>query len=129
MGALKGDLIGTKGLNKRLRALPISIAHNIAHRAAPMLTTLAVEAHQARRSVYGESRPAGADGEILDLVVTGDTARDLRFVANGTVVRAVLGTRYAKYLIGKYGMLPNGAIPVSWSDALKDLVATYKVTL
>lgn len=127
---LRGDLSTIRRLNRRLRELPISIAHDVAQRAAPVLTALAREAHEARRSVYGESRPIGiTTGEVLDLEVTGDTARALRFVANGTVVRAVLPTRYAKYLIGKYGILPNGAIPVSWEQALNDLVREYQVLL
>ena len=120
---LRGDVSTIKRFNARLRALPVSLAHDVAQRAAPELTRLAREAHAARQSVYGESRPVGkTTGEVLDLVVTGDTERELRFVANGTIVRCVLGTRYARYLIGKYGLLPNGALPVAWSDRLAELV-------
>jgi hypothetical protein len=92
-----------------------------------MLTQLARDAHVARRSVYGESRPVGVSGEVLDLEVSGATARDLRFVANGTIVRAVLGTPYARFLIGKYSILPNGAIPAEWSARLRALVAAHTV--
>ena len=128
MSALRGDLDTLRRLNRRLRELPTSVAHDVAQRAAPMLTGLAREAHAARRSVYGESRPVGkTTGEMLDLEVTGKTAAALRFVANGTIVRCVLGTPYARFLIGKYGILPNGAIPAEWSARLRDLVASYKV--
>jgi hypothetical protein len=129
MGALRGDLDTLRRLNRRLRELPTSIAHDVAQRAAPELTRLAREAHAARRSVYGESRPVGkTTGEVLDLEVSGRTARDLRFVSNGTIVRAVLGTPYARFLIGKYSILPQGAIPAEWSARLRELVAAYKVT-
>lgn len=122
---LRGDLGTIKAFNRRLREFPISLAHDIAKAAAPALTELAREAHAQRRSVYGESRPIGAStGEVLDLEVTGDTIAELRFVANGTIVRCVLGTPYAKYLIGKYSILPQGSIPVAWSEALAKIVQT-----
>jgi hypothetical protein len=126
---VRGDFASIRRLNRQLRAMPITVAHDIAQRAAPVLTKLAREAHAARRSVYGESRPVGASGEILDLEVTGDTAATLRFEASGTIVRCVLGTPYAKYLIGKYGILPNGDLPAEWEAALVELVRTIKVQL
>ncbi len=60
-------------------------------------------------------------GGALSLVQTGATRARVVFVANGTIVRCVLGTKYARYLIGKYGILPNGnaAIPVEWQDTLQ----------
>lgn len=110
-----------------LAKLPISVAHTIAQQAAPMLTRLAQDAHAARTNVYGDPYPAGVSGEQLDLVFSGDTQRTLRFVVNGTIVRCQLGPKYAKYLIGKYKILPIGdrtAMPIRWVRALDELART-----
>ena len=124
--ALRGDLGHIAGLKSRLRALPVSIAHDVAQRAAPEMTGLTREAFAGNRSVYGDPRPASrVSGAPLSLTRTGATARELRFVAVGTIVRCVLGPKYAKYLIGKYGVLPNGALPAAWSDRLRAVVAAY----
>lgn len=69
------------------------------------------------------------DGAQLDLVFSGDTQRQLRFVVNGTLIRCALGPRYAKYLIGKYKILPIGdrtSMPVAWVRALDELVRTVQ---
>lgn len=124
--ALRGDLSSIAKLKASLRALPVSIAHDVAQRAAPTLTDLTREAFDGGENVYGDARPAGAHGNTLTLNLTGETRRTLRFVSNGTIVRCVLGTKYARYLIGKYGILPNGALPVAWSAALAALVAETK---
>lgn len=106
--------------------MPVTIAHDVAQRAAPALTTKTREAFDAGRSVYGEPRPNGADGKPLTLRKSGSVSRDLRFVANGSIVRCVLGPDYARYLIGKYGVLPNGALPADWSRRLHELVKATK---
>lgn len=125
--ALKGDPIATFGkLKKNLRALPLSLAHDVAQASAPGLTDRTRRAYSSGQTVYGNARPAGVDGVTLDLKRTGDTERTLHFVANGRIVRCVLGTRYARYLIGKYRILPNGAMPAEWSRYLAELVRAAK---
>jgi len=124
---LKGDLSSLRGLKSRLKTLPTSVAHDVAQRAAPALTNLTVTAFESDRTVYGEPRPAGVHGQTLSLERTGATRRTLKFVANGTIVRCVLGTKWARYLIGKYGVLPNGSLPVGWSERLGALVKDTKV--
>ena len=127
---LKGDLSSLRALKARLRQMPVTVAHSVAQRAAPAITELATQAYDGNRSVYGEPRPASTvDGHELTLERTGATRRALRFVANGTIVRCVLGTRYARYLVGKYGVLPNGALPVRWADRLAQVVAATKAEL
>jgi hypothetical protein len=127
--ALKGDISSIKKLKASLRSLPLSVAHDVAKRASPAMTSLTLEAFDGGRSVYGEARPAGVDGKPLDLVRSGATRAGLRFTSNGTVVRCVLGQNYVRYLIGKYGILPNGALPVAWSRKLGELVTQTKVGL
>jgi hypothetical protein len=119
---LRGDLSSIKGLRTKLRTLPVSVAHAVAQRAAPDLTRQSLEALAAGRTVYGEARPAGVDGDRLSLERTGATRETLKFTSIGTVIRCVLGTPYAKFLIGKYGILPNGALPVAWSRRLGEIV-------
>ena len=120
--ALRGDLSNLKRLKAHLRELPLSVAHAVAQRAAPAMTSLTQGAFSSGRSVYGEARPAGKDGRVLSLRRTGATQRELRFVSNGTLVRCVLGPKYARFLIGKYGVLPNGALPAEWSRRLAQIV-------
>jgi hypothetical protein len=125
--AIRGDLSSIKKLKARIRDLPRTVAHDVAQKAAPEMTGLTKAAFSSGRSVYGESRPAGADGQRLTLEKTGAVSSQLGFKATGTVVRCVLGPSYAKYLIGKYGILPNGARPAEWSRKLTELVRATKV--
>lgn len=126
MAGLKGDLSSLRALKSRIKNLPLSVAHDVAQRAAPVLTSATRGAFDSGRSVYGEPRPLGVDGRQLDLRRTGATAAQLRFVSNGTIVRCVLGPSYARYLIGKYGILPNGPLPADWSRKLGVLVHETK---
>jgi hypothetical protein len=113
---------------RQLREFPLSLAHDIAQRAAPAITDQATSAFDSGNTVYGEDRPKNVYGHPLTLIgKTGNTRRSVKFVSNGTIVRCVLGTKYAKYLIGKYGILPNGALPASWSKRLDGLLATTTV--
>lgn len=122
---LRGNLSSIKGA---LKALPRTIAADVAKRAAPALSGLTTEAFASARTVYGEARPSGVSGRTLSLVRSGATRDALRFVSIGTIVRCVLPTPWAKYLIGRYGILPNGSIPVRWSARLGALVAETKVS-
>lgn len=112
-----------------LQALPITVAEDIAKQAAPLLTAFVQQAFDSGVNVYGDARPVGVDGQSLTLVHTGDTRRALKFVRDGTLIRAHLGPRYARYLIGKYRILPMGdrtAMPVAWVRALDELVRTVQ---
>lgn len=120
--ALKGNLNSIKALKSKMRELPKSIAIDVSRRAAPAMTGLTVQAFNSARTVYNDARPAGVNGQPLDLVQSGRTRDALRFVSIGTIVRCVLPTRWAKYLIGKYGILPNGALPAQWSRSLTEIV-------
>ena len=82
-----------------------------------------------RKARWGKGKPKGggsgrrrgsyAEGGRLNLRETGATRSDVYFVAIGTLVRAQLGPKYAKYLIGKYKILPSqGPLPSRWSEAL-----------
>ncbi len=121
---LKGNLNTIAGLKKRLRAMPITVAHQVAQRAAPAMTNLTRGAFGSNRTVYGAPRPAGVDGQPLTLEESGATKRTLQFSATGTVIRCVLGPPWSKYLIGKYDILPNGGMPADWTQTLVAIVRT-----
>lgn len=108
----------------RLQRMPVEVATEIARQAAPILTAMARASWDRGDNVYGDARPPGVDGNPLSLVATGDTKRTLSFKANGRIIRAELGPKYAKYLIGKYKILPIGdrtAMPLAWRRALDEL--------
>lgn len=124
---LRGDLSSLKRMKQTLKDLPRTVAADVAKRAAPAMTDLTQEAFASGRNVYGDARPTSkVDGRALTLERTGATKGQLRFVQVGTVVRCVLGPKYARYLIGKYGVLPNGALPARWSFKLGQIVKETK---
>ena len=125
---LRGNPGTLKELSGKLRALPKTLAAEVAAKAAPEITGLAQSAYDGGQTVYGDARPQGVDGE-LDLVATGTARAQIRFVAIGTQMRCVLGPKYARYLIGKYKILPIRALPASWRAKLGEVVAETKVKL
>lgn len=118
-----------RSFKQRLQTLPITLAADVARRASPELTTITQAAHASGKTVYGEPRPVGVNGNVLDLVDTGTTQRDLKFVTipGSTIVRAALPEKYMRFLIGRYGVLPNGRIPVAMKRALDRLVHETKL--
>jgi hypothetical protein len=114
---MNGDPRRLKDLAARLRALPKTAAIKVAAKSAPAITALAQSAYDGGTTVYGGARPSGKSG-ALSLVATGRTRATLRFVAVGSIVRVALGTRYARFLIGKYGILPMATLPTAWGEAL-----------
>lgn len=111
MSGLRGNPSTMRDLAKRIKELPIVVAQKIAQEAARAVTAKAQANYDSRRSVYGA-------GRSVSLVRTGTTKSLVRFVSIGTLVRASLGTRYAKYLIGKYQILPMGAMPYEWQELI-----------
>jgi hypothetical protein len=116
------------GLRAELADLPLSLAHEVAKRAAPVVTAAAGTSYDSGRNVYGDARKESVEGAPLSLLRTGTTRRTVRFVNNGRIVRCALGTPYAKYLIGKYGILPcgNAAMPSEWRASLDRIVANVQ---
>ena len=108
-------------VKKALRVQPKTVAHSIASRVAPDLTRMAQTSYDAGQTAYGRPRPTGAGGKALGLVDSGLTRSEMRFDAIGTVMRCVLGTPWARYLIGKYAVLPNGgaSIPIQWMRQIR----------
>ncbi len=126
---LRGNVGALRSLGNTIRTLPVTMAHSIAQRAAPALTDATRSAYDGNRSVYGDARPASkVTGRALTLNKTGETKAGLRYVANGRIVRCVLSTPWAKYLVGKYGVLPGSpTLPDSYAKPLAQIVADTKL--
>lgn len=118
MSGLRGNPENLRALAKSIRRLPTVVAQNVAAKVAPVITQKASSAYSSGQTVYGDARPTGVQGNALSLVETGATKGRVYFVAVGTVVRCVLGTRQSRFLIGKYRILPMGRMPVAWSQSI-----------
>lgn len=124
MSSVIGSIGNLRSLNKRLQRLAsggsLQLAERLATRAARMCTGYLTASFKAGLTVYDDSRPDGVNG-FLTLVKSGATLGALYFVAIGTIVRASLGTKYAKYLIGKYKILPpgNATMPSKWRESIR----------
>lgn len=119
---LKGDPNKVRSFAQKLKALPVTLAASVATDAAPAMTGLTQQAYDGGQTVYGEARPLGVDGQRLTLRKTGATEAGLKFINIGTIVRCVLPNSYQRYLIGKYRVLPNGAMPTAWRAKLDQIV-------
>ncbi len=130
---VRGDFSTVNRFKASLKALPLSVAHDVAGRAAPAMTKRTLASFASQQTVYGGPRPAGADGRALTLHKTGAAEREMKFVAYGTIVRCKIdvvdkyGSQYGRYLIGKYAILPMGSLPALWSADLREMVASAQV--
>ena len=70
-------------------------------------------------------RPLGVDGQKLSLVKSSKVKQSLGFNVAETTISAVLSQRYAKYLVGKYRILPQ-KLPAAWAEYLTKLVQEYR---
>lgn len=138
------------GLQAKLNGLVLSrssaFVAKLAQDVASALTVLARDSFANKVSVYDDPREhktekrkfkkrtykgRSSSGKRkgltpLTLVVTGATRSHVTFKTDGTRrVRAELSTKYSKYLIGKYGILPcsRAAMPSKWSMKIRDITA------
>lgn len=127
MSGLKGNVSDIRKIAKRIPSLPTTLVAEVADKAAPVLTEYATGSFASNQTAYDDARPRGVDGRPLTLERTGLTRTSIRFVRVGSVVRCVLGPRYAKFLVGKYRILPMGRMPVKWSRRLAKLVESVQL--
>ncbi len=112
-------------LNVRMRELPLRIRASVAKDAEAVLTKLMRDEFNAGKTVYDSPRPLGVNGNALTLVKSGKVKNALFFVAIGTILRASLGTKYARYLIGKYKIMPH-SLPAAWRAKLEQIVREHE---
>lgn len=121
----RADTSSLARFSRSLREMSKNVAHDVARRAAPVITQFANDSFASQADPYGVPWAPGEDGEKVTLVDTGDMRRDIQYEANGTKLRVKLGQPYAKYQIGKRPVYPKqgGILPRKYSDALDAIVA------
>lgn len=114
-----------KDFSKRLRTLPLVVAHKIAQAAAPALTAAAQASFAAGETPYGDGWLPSPDGKTVTLRKSGALMSGVRYVAIGTRLRLALTTRYSKYVVGKRPVTPRqgSALPTEYSAALNRAAA------
>lgn len=132
MSGIANMAAGITSINRfrsAVKALPLRIRSAVAKDSEAVLTRQTQEAYDGGETVYGTPRPTSKSkerpGAALTLRKSGKVRGSLAFVAIGTILRAQLGMRYAKYLVGKYGVLPNGRIPALMRAELEKIVREY----
>jgi hypothetical protein len=107
-------------IRNRIKTIGVRAAIETAARGADSLTTQALSDFDSGRNAYGDPRPLGTRGPVT-LVRTGRLRGLFGFASSGTRLRVVLNTPYAKYMVGRFGILPAGrsAIPARWRDLLQ----------
>ena len=112
-------------LKAAIRTMPQRMRRAVALDAAGYLDIEVRQQFAVGETVFRTPRPLGTDGQKLALVKSGTVRGKLGFKADETVIRANLGTPYAKYLIGKYQILPQ-KLPAAWAEYLTKLVQEYR---
>ncbi len=102
----------------KLGGLSTVLAHRVAAASADKITELSRGTFDASQDTYGTPWAPGADGKPVDLEETGALKSKLSYVATGSKIRCSLGVKYAKYQIGKRPVIPRGALPKSYVEAL-----------
>lgn len=125
VSGLQQGITSINRLKRAIRELPKHMQESVAEDAAGYLDIKIREDFAKARTVYDTPRPLSVDGKPLSLVRTGMIKQTLAFTAIGTIVRAELSTKYARYLIGKYKILPQ-RLPVAWRQYLETLVQEYR---
>ena len=123
MSGLVGNPRTIAKFAKGLQGLSVRAAMRIAAKAAPVITDAAQASFAARTDPYGQPWREGVDGKPVDLQETGKLRAGLAFYAVGRRIVAKLGTKYAKYQVGKRRVLPPGGrpLPLAWSQSLADI--------
>lgn len=125
MSGVRGNLSSLRKLRQAIADLPPRMRRAVATEAAEALDVEIKNDFAAGRTVYDTPRPLGVNGNPLSLVKTGRAKRGLGVTAFETIVRAELPTRYAKYLVGKYRVMPQ-TLPVTWQLLLQRIVGEYR---
>jgi hypothetical protein len=127
VSSLKGDPRRLGELAQVFRQLPAKLAEDTAKRGAPKITADLQGNFDGGQSAYGKPF-TGKAGNALTLKKSGATNAALRFTYAGTVMRTPALPGYARYLIGRYGILPSGrqALPPAWRALLAETARSYK---
>ena len=147
MSRVKGKIQNLRAMSAKIEKLgDVQQQARIAAQCATALTAEVQVQFAAHETVYSQGREAGkfshkphegthtpqikgghrspVMGAAVDLLQSGRTVAALAFTSTGSILRAVLGTKYAKYLIGRYKIMPIGssALPASWQAIMHWIV-------
>ena len=121
-----GWLITTMNkLKAAIKTMPQRMRTSVARDAAGYLDIEVRRQFNAGSTVFDTPRPLGVDGQKLSLVKSSKVKQSLGFNVAETTISAVLSQRYAKYLVGKYRILPQ-KLPAAWAEYLTKLVQEYR---
>lgn len=126
MAGLRGDVASLDVLRKRLSADPQVLAHKVAAAAVGAINAEAQRSFDAGEAPSGFAWPESkVTGAHVSLVRSGALRRQVRYSAEGSQIRCVLGVRYAKYQVGKRPVFPRrGAkLPDAYRDAIARVIA------
>jgi hypothetical protein len=118
--AFRGSTRNLREYEKRLRKVAsVATGERIAELGAQALTAELQRDFAAGNDAYGGARPDGFHGPVT-LVRKGTLRSFLKFAATGRRIRVVLSVPYAKFMIGRFNVLPRGgsAIPFRWAEKL-----------
>lgn len=105
----KGKPLDTRKLKTALLRAPESIRHMVAERVEPKLTRALRVFHDSKVGVDLVPYPISKNtGEQITLSRSRKNEAYLYFEADGSRLTARLRTPYARFLVGKYGILPRG---------------------
>lgn len=98
-------------LAKDIRRLPRDVSKKVAEECADKITALATKSFEQSKTPYGVAWAPGEQGQTITLHKSGDLAKYIKYVAiakgGSYALRVALGTRYAKYQIGKRPVFPR----------------------
>lgn len=112
-------------LKAAIKTMPQRMRTAVARDAAGYLDIEVRRQFNAGATVFDTPRPLGVDGQTLALVKTGSVQKSLGFNAKDARISAVLSQRYARFLVGKYRILPQ-KLPAAWAEYLTKLVQEYR---
>lgn len=120
IGVVAVSIAKIRDFEARLRRMPTVVAQKVAARAADEITALGRATFAAGETAYGETWEPGRDGQHITLRKSGGIERGVRYVANGTKIRAVLGVPWARYQISKRPIFPRAgaSLPIAYTRTL-----------
>jgi hypothetical protein len=115
---VRGDFSKLRKIEQTVRDLPRVVGVKVATAIAQTITGLARKTFDAGENAYGDTWQPGAHGQKVTLRRSGALAR-FSYVATGTRLRSALGPRWARFQVGKRGILPRSKLPIAYVQALR----------
>ena len=134
MAQIKRKGPSIRAIKQRLDDTRIEVATEVARQSVGAVNAIARSDFASGRNCYGEARALGRNGNVVSLHDTGRLGREFGFEQIGTSLRMEIAIPYAKYMVGRFEILPIGdrsAIPIRWKrviDGIFEVVAANTST-